>query len=233
MNLLALDTATEACSVALSVDGRILARYEATARGHTEKLVPMVQALLAEAGLGYAQLDGYVCGVGPGSFAGVRIGVSFVKGLALAHERPVVGVSSLSMLAQAAIDAGAKRVLAAIDARMDEVYFAAYARADDGRPALIGEERVCAPQDVGAQAGEWTVVGTGWRYEETLRAASGATLLSVDAAALPRAEAALRLATPEFAAGRTITAAQLVPRYLRNKVALTLVEQRALRATRN
>ncbi|WP_028079453.1 tRNA (adenosine(37)-N6)-threonylcarbamoyltransferase complex dimerization subunit type 1 TsaB [Solimonas soli] len=227
MNLLALDTATEACSVALSIDGRALARFEATARGHTEKLVPMVQALLAEAGIGYAQLDGYVCGVGPGSFAGVRIGVSFVKGLALAHERPVVGVSSLAMLALPPLRAGAARVLSAIDARMDEVYFAAYARAADGRPALLGDELICAPADVGVHDGEWTAAGSGWRYVDALRAASGASLTAIDAAALPRAEDALAIAEAEFAAGRTISAARLLPRYLRNKVALTLAEQRA------
>src|SRR3546814_5034000 len=99
MNILALDTATEACSAALQLGDQVIARFEVAGRGHTQKLVPMVRGLLAEAGIAFAQLDAYVCGVGPGSFAGVRIGVSFVKGLALAHERPVVAVSSLAMLA--------------------------------------------------------------------------------------------------------------------------------------
>src|SRR3546814_9528921 len=87
MNILALDTATEACSAALQLGDQVIARFEVAGRGHTQKLVPMVRGLLAEAGIAFAQLDAYVCGVGPGSFAGVRIGVSFVKGLALAHER--------------------------------------------------------------------------------------------------------------------------------------------------
>ncbi|MFT4045905.1 MAG: tRNA (adenosine(37)-N6)-threonylcarbamoyltransferase complex dimerization subunit type 1 TsaB [Solimonas sp.] len=230
MKLLALDTATEACSAAVLVGGRTLARFETAGRSHTEKLVPMVQALLAEAGLGYAQLDGYVCGVGPGSFAGVRIGVSFVKGLSLAHERPVVGVSSLAMLAVPALRAGAHRVLAAIDARMDEVYFACYARGADGLPALVGEETVCAPAEAPRCVGEAAAAGTGWGASEmALRAATGARLQAMDGAALPRAEDALAIALPRFARGEAISAAWLLPRYLRNKVALTLAEQRARR----
>jgi tRNA threonylcarbamoyladenosine biosynthesis protein TsaB len=232
MNLLALDTATEACSAALHVGGRTLARFEATERGHTAKLAPMVQALMAEAGLGFAQLDGYVCGVGPGSFAGVRIGVSFVKGLALAHERPVVGVSSLAMLAQPSIAAGAGRVLSAIDARMNEVYVAAYTAGADGLAQPLGAPRVCAPAEVAPADAPLVAVGTGWRYE-ALRAAVGeAWLQSLDDAALPRAADALTLALPAFRDGGTISAAQLLPVYLRNKVALTLREQREARAAK-
>ncbi|MGH8446968.1 MAG: tRNA (adenosine(37)-N6)-threonylcarbamoyltransferase complex dimerization subunit type 1 TsaB [Solimonas sp.] len=232
MNLLALDTATEACSAALLCGGQVVARFEATSRGHTEKLAPMVRGLMAEAGLGFAQLDGYACGVGPGSFAGVRIGVSFVKGLALAHARPVVGVSSLAMLALPLLQAGASRVLTAIDARMDEIYFAAWQAGADGLPTVVGDEQVCAPQDAGHWPGEWAAAGTGWRYAEALRAATGATLASVDDQALPRAEHALTIARAAFAAGRTVAAAELLPRYLRNKVALTLREQQQARAAK-
>lgn len=227
MNILALDTATEACSAALQVGGRTLARFELAGRSHTEKLLPMVAALLAEAGIGYAQLDGYVCGIGPGSFAGVRIGVGFVKGLALAHERPVVAVSSLEMLAAPPLRSGAAPVLAAIDARMNEVYFGLYLRGAGGLPEPAGEELVCAPAEAPRCAGEAVAVGTGWgAYEAELRAATGAALRAIDGAALPRADDALTLALPRFARGETIDAAALLPRYLRNKVALTLSEQR-------
>ncbi|NGY06108.1 tRNA (adenosine(37)-N6)-threonylcarbamoyltransferase complex dimerization subunit type 1 TsaB [Solimonas terrae] len=231
MNLLALDTATEACSVALQTGRQICVRFDVAGRSHTQQLVPMVRAVMAEAGIGFAQLDGYVCGTGPGSFAGVRIGVSFIKGLALAHDRPVVPVSSLRMLALPPMRDGAQRVLTAIDARMDEVYFAAWQRDADGLPEAIGEAVVSAPADVPAQAGAWHAVGSGWQaYRAALEASSAATLLACDGQALPRAADALALAQPCFANGRVIGAAELVPQYLRNKVALTLIEQRARRA---
>lgn len=234
MKLLALDTATEACSVALSVDGRIVERFETAGRSHTERLMPMLQDLMAEAGLAFAQLDGIACGIGPGSFAGVRIGVGFVKGLALALDRPVVGVSSLPALALRAMRGGAPQVLTAIDARMNEVYWGVYRAGADGLPQALAPDQVCAPDQVPAvAAGDWTAVGSGWgAYPDALRAAAGAAPLQVVADALPHAEDILRLAQPLFAAGQAISADALLPAYLRNKVALTLVEQAALRASR-
>jgi tRNA threonylcarbamoyladenosine biosynthesis protein TsaB len=233
MNLLALDTATEACSAALQIGDAVLARFEIAGRSHTAKLVPMVHRLLAEAGIGFAQLDGYACGVGPGSFAGVRIGVGFLKGLALAHDRPVVPVSSLRMLALPPMRDGAARVLTAIDARMDEVYFAAWQRDGDGLPQALDDACVAAPAQIGPHPGEWHGAGSGWRaYRPALDAATGASLLSCDDAALPSAVDALALAVRHFRTGETITAAELLPQYLRNKVALTLDEQTVGRASK-
>jgi tRNA threonylcarbamoyladenosine biosynthesis protein TsaB len=232
MKLLALDTATEACSVALWIDGALLERFELAGRDHTQRLPAMLHALMAEAGLAYSQLDGLVCGLGPGSFAGVRIGVAYLQGLALAHDQPALGVSSLAMLAQGAIRAdGAERVLAAIDARMDEVYFAAYVRDAAGLAVPQGEAQVCRPELVPPQAGRWQAAGTGWgRYEAVLREACGAELGGVDGQALPRAGDALSLALPGFLSGAAGDAGLLAPIYLRNRIALTLVEQAALRA---
>lgn len=231
MKILALDTATEACSVALQLGDQVIARFEVAGRSHTQKLVPMVRGLLADAGISFAQLDAYVCGVGPGSFAGVRIGVSFVKGLALAHDRPVVAVSSLAMLAAPVLAKGGAGVLTAIDARMNEVYFAAWTRDTDGLPQRVGEASVAAPAAVGPHAGVWHAVGSGWQaYRSELAAATGATLGDVDGGALPQARDALRLALPQLVAGTGISAAALVPEYLRNKVALTLREQQARKA---
>lgn len=230
MKLLAIDTATEACSAALWLDGQVLPRFEKAGRTHTQLLIPMVQRLLGEAGCSFGQLDGIACGVGPGSFAGVRIAVSFVKGLSLTRDRPVVGVSSLAMLAQAAINRGAPQVLAAIDARMNEVYWGAYQRNAQGLAQLAGVEAVCAPPDVGAVGGVWAAVGSGWgSYEAALRAACGAQLSAVEGAALPAAQEALQLALPRFQSGQTIHAENLEPSYLRNKVALTLAEQNELK----
>lgn len=229
MKLFALDTATEACSVALWLDGVIVERFEVAGRDHTQRLPAMAHALMAEVGLAWSQLDGLVCGVGPGSFAGVRIGVAYTQGLALAHGQPVFGVSSLAMLAEGA--GGAERVLAAIDARMDEVYFAAFRRDADGQLQAEAEPRVCRPEAVPALAGAALAVGTGWgRHEAVMRTATGARLSGVDGEALPHAAAALALAVPEFRAGRAGDAAILAPIYLRNRVALTLVEQAASRA---
>ena len=228
---LAVDTATEACSVALAVDGQVRARFEPMQREHTQRVLPMIQAVLAEGGTSLAQVDGIACGIGPGSFAGLRIGVGVVKGLALARDLPVVGVSSLAMLAQRAIRlGGARQVACAIDARMNEVYVGAY-RAEGGRAVVASPDQVCAAASAPPlPAGEWLAVGTGWgRYEAELRRAAGATILAIDAAALPHAEEALWLALPEFAAGRVQSADALAPAYLRDRVALTLDEQAALR----
>ncbi|MGQ0586183.1 MAG: tRNA (adenosine(37)-N6)-threonylcarbamoyltransferase complex dimerization subunit type 1 TsaB [Gammaproteobacteria bacterium] len=230
--LLAVDTATEACSVALCIDGATRELFEPMQREHTRRVLPMVQQLLAEGGRTLAQVDGIACGIGPGSFAGLRIGVGVVKGLALARDLPVVGVSSLAMLAQRAIRLeGARQVAAVIDARMSEVYFGAYRRAADGRvEAMLADQVGAAATVPRLPPGSWRAVGTGWgRYEAELRAATGLEETGTDATALPHAEDALVLALPEFAAGRTLSADALAPAYLRDRVALTLEEQAALR----
>lgn len=213
----------------------MLARFEIAGRSHTQQMLPMVHGLMAEASLSFAQLDGFVCGIGPGSFAGVRIGVGFVKGLALSLDRPVVGISSLTMLAQAALDEGALRVIASIDARMNEIYVGAFEADASGLCRSMGPLRVMPPDQFREDAaGPWHAVGTGWgTYETTMRQGVTGDVLHVDGAALPRAQAALKLALPEFAAGRTLAADDLAPLYLRDKVALTLEEQVQLRASRN
>jgi tRNA threonylcarbamoyladenosine biosynthesis protein TsaB len=229
---LAVDTATEACSVALSVDGAVHTRFEPMQREHTQKLLPMIQQVLADGGVAVAQLDGIVCGIGPGSFAGLRIGLGVVKGLALARDLPVAGVSSLAMLAQRAMRLhGAMQVAAIIDARMSEVYLGAYGRDAAGLAQVLLADRVCPPEQVPALgAGEWRGVGTGWaRYETVLRRRTGATLQSVDGSALPHAEDAFALGLPLLAAGKGTSADALAPAYLRDRVALTLEEQAALR----
>lgn len=236
MRLLAIDTATEACSAALWLDGALVERFEIAGRTHTERLLPMVQTLLTEAGMSPAQLDGLVAGVGPGSFAGVRIAVGLVKGMALALDRPVVGVGSLAMLAQAALDEGAEQVLACIDARMGEVYLGVYGRDAAGLATPRRLDCVVPPAAVDAErtGGAWSAVGTGWgSYEAILRQRLDVHLDRIDRAALPRAAAALRLALPVFEANEAGSADDLAPVYLRNRVALTLVEQHAARAAAN
>lgn len=231
MRLLALDTATEACSAALWLDGHVAERFELAGRTHTQLMLPMVHGLMSDARLSFKQLDGLVCGVGPGSFAGVRIGVGFIKGLGIALDIPVVGVGSLVMLAQGAIDQGAKRVLAAIDARMNEVYFGVFTCGADGLAIAHTPARVTPPEKVDFRDAEsWVGVGTGWGvYESVLRSRVHSEIVYIDGAALPRASTALGMAVPVFAAGAAASADALAPVYLRDKVALTLDEQVQLR----
>lgn len=228
--LLAIDTATEACSVAVLINGEVIERYEELGREHSLRLPGMVAAVLAEAGIGFRALDGLVCGIGPGSFAGVRIGVSFAKGLALGLDKPVAGITSLAMLAEAAAATAEQApILAAIDARMGEVYFGRFS-VEAGHVTLRGPELVCAPEAIPELAEAAVCVGTGWHaHADAMRARLGQPPVRIDGAALPRAAAALGLAAPRFAE-LAQDGSRLVPAYLRNRVALTKVEQDANRA---
>lgn len=162
--LLALDTATEACSVALLHDGKVTSHYEVIPRMHAQKLLPMIKQLLADSGVALNTLDAIAFGRGPGAFTGVRIAIGVVQGLAFALERPVLPVSNLAALAQGALrEHGVQQVAAAIDARMDEVYWGCY-QATAGEMRLVGREAVLPPEQV-ALAGrqQWRVVRCRYR----------------------------------------------------------------------
>jgi tRNA threonylcarbamoyladenosine biosynthesis protein TsaB len=233
MRLLAFETSTEACSVALHVDGRTIERFEIAPRRHAELSLPWAQALLDEAGVAKSQLDAIAVGRGPGAFTGVRLAIALGQGLALALDRPLLAVSTLQALALRA-PADAARIVAAIDARMGEVYAACFRRNGDALEAL-DLEIVAAPEVVqlADTAGGWHAVGTGFSAAEGVLAARlGDQLLAVDAAALPRAADVAALAVAAYARGER-TAPELVePAYLRNNVALTLEEQQAARAAK-
>lgn len=230
MNLLAFELSTEACSVALHVEGRVLERFEIAPRRHAALALPWAEALLDEAGLKRAQLDAVAVGRGPGAFTGVRLAIAIAQGIALALDRPLLAVSTLQALALRAPD-DAEQVLAAIDARMGEVYVARYRRVA-GLLELQGSEQVLAPQAVALPAGvRCHGVGTGFAAADgVLVTHLGGALHSVDAAALPRACDVLTLAVPAFARGEGVAAERVEPAYLRDNVALTLVEQQAARA---
>jgi len=232
MKLLAFETATEACSVALYVDGQVLERFEIAPRRHAELSLPWAEALLAEAGVARSQLDAIALGRGPGAFTGVRLAIAIAQGIALALDRPLVPVSTLQVVALRA-PAGADQVLSSIDARMGEVYAARQVRVD-GQWQLRGEEIVCAPEAVVLPEGtRWFGVGTGFGAADGLLATRLADQLDgVDAQALPRASDLLTLAVPAFARGEGMAPERVEPAYLRNNVALTLVEQLAARAAK-
>lgn len=217
--ILALDTSAEGCSVALSCNGAVLERFEVLPRGHAQHILPMIEAVLAEAGLAVSQLDAIAFCRGPGSFTGVRIAVGVVQGLAFGADLGVAPVSSLAALAQGALrEHGAERVLAAIDARMGEVYWGVY-QTERGCMLLRGEEAVLAPERVPApQESGWTGAGTGWAaYGGPLRSRCG-ELAAVWPEALPRARDALPLAMRQWQAGELVAAEQALPVYLRDKV---------------
>ncbi|WP_028239933.1 tRNA (adenosine(37)-N6)-threonylcarbamoyltransferase complex dimerization subunit type 1 TsaB [Stutzerimonas azotifigens] len=216
--LLALDTATEACSVALLHEGRVSSHYEVIPRLHAQRLLPMVQTLLAEAGVPLSALDAIAFGRGPGAFTGVRIAIGVVQGLAFALERPVLPISNLATIAQRARrEHGATAVAAAIDARMDEVYWGCY-RDEGGEMRLAGIEAVLPPEQVSLPrdaAGEWFGAGTGWCHAARMPVRVGAQ----DAALLPAAEDLLLLAERAWARGEAVAAEQAQPVYLRDNVA--------------
>ena len=232
MKLLAIDTSTEACSVALSVDGEVRERYEIAPRRHTELVLPWADALLAEAGVAKTQLDAIAVARGPGAFTGVRLAVAIVQGMALALDLPVIPVSTLAALALRAPDANdGARILSAIDARMGEVYLGAFARDEVALIRALGEEWMAVPAapNVSVEA-QWIGVGTGLAAAEgALKQALGESLTHCDETALPHAADVARLAVLAWSRGEAIAPDALEPAYLRNKVALTLAEQQKAR----
>ncbi|HET6555469.1 MAG TPA: tRNA (adenosine(37)-N6)-threonylcarbamoyltransferase complex dimerization subunit type 1 TsaB [Dyella sp.] len=226
MNLLALETSTEACSVALIHGDEVIARSEIAPRRHAELVLPMADALLAEAGLGRHALDAIAVGRGPGAFTGVRLGISLAQGMALALDVPVITVSSLAALALEAPEDDAA-ILAVIDARMGEIYAASYRRDDNGGLIALDAERVCTPASlVLPEQPGWHVVGTGWgTYADVIGVHLTGILHSAQGVCYPQARHVAELAAREFAEGRTLAPEHALPVYLRDKVALTLVEQ--------
>ena len=215
MKLLAIDTATEICSVALLMDDRIVERSTETQRGHADLVLPMVDAVLAEAGLKLQQLDGLAYGRGPGAFTGVRIAVGVAQGLAYGAQLATVGVSDLAAVAQQFASAGA-RILVCMDARMNEVYWGRFEPRPDGLVAPTSVERVDRPEKV--EAGDATVfAGTGFgAYPQLL---AGRAAAAVHSAARPHARDIARLAAAELRAGRGQPAEHAQPVYLRDQVA--------------
>lgn len=224
MRLLAIETATEACSAALLVDGELALRHEEMPRGHAERILPMVDELLGAAGLTLGQLDAIAFGRGPGGFTGLRLAASVVQGLAFGAGLPVLPVSTLRAVAQAAleIEGGADAVLVCNDARMNEVYWAAYLRDSAGLATEASPERVGAPASVYLPVALQGLVtcgaGRGFSVHSGLGERLGlprgpCTLL------LPSAAAVLRLAVPDWLAGRGVPADAALPIYVRDDVA--------------
>jgi tRNA threonylcarbamoyladenosine biosynthesis protein TsaB len=214
VKLLALDTATESCSAALLIDGTVRFREIEMERGHAERILPMIDELLAEAALSLANLDAIAFGRGPGSFTGVRLAATVTQGLAFGADLGVIPISDLRAVAQRVM---AGRILVCNDARMGEVYWACYEKEEGGLARLEGEERVSKPSEVKLPPG-WTSAvpaGRGFiAYADALQHLSGTPVDNF----LPHAREIAQLAVPELKACRLLPPEAAVPVYLRDTV---------------
>jgi tRNA threonylcarbamoyladenosine biosynthesis protein TsaB len=225
--LIAIETSTESCSAALLRDGVLIERSELVPRRHAELILPMIESVLDEAGISRRQLDAVAVGRGPGAFTGVRLGVSVAQGLALGLDVPVVPVSSLAALAQDSPASVGETILALIDARMGEIYACSFRRGAGGLVEAISDEAVGLASELVLPRAE-CIVGSGWiAYADALAARLPVAPRLVDGARYPQARAIALLAAAQFAAGHSVAPEQALPVYLRDKVALTLKEQRA------
>lgn len=222
--ILALDTSTENCSAALYVDGQVLVREAESPREHTKHILPMVDSLLAEAGLTLNQLDGLAFGRGPGSFTGVRIGTGIAQGLAFGADLPMLPISTLAAMAQGAHRLyQANDVLPAIDARMGEIYFAHYRLNEVGIMTLMDNEIVVTPDlliaNFDQQAISFHTLGTGWQtYAEQLNTLKVKSLAQCPKIQFPSAEDMLVLAASDLADGLAVAVEDVMPVYVRDTV---------------
>lgn len=223
MNLLAFDTSTEFLSIALQVDGRQWSMDIEAGASASQRILPEIQKMLMQANVELKALDGIAFGAGPGAFTGVRIACGVAQGLAFGANLPVVAVHTLMTVAQAS---GERKVIVCQDARMGEVYFAAYERTEAGWQA-ISPAIVCKPEQVPALSRNgWVGAGSGWAaYQEALQAAYASQLSHVLPTITPTAQAILALAQPVFAAGQAQAGHEVAPIYIRNRVALTTQER--------
>ncbi|PID45810.1 MAG: tRNA (adenosine(37)-N6)-threonylcarbamoyltransferase complex dimerization subunit type 1 TsaB [Proteobacteria bacterium] len=229
MKILAIETATEACSAAIYKDGEIFHRYELAPRQHTQLILPMMDAVLAEASVDRSDLDAIAFGRGPGAFTGVRIAVGIAQGLALALDKPLIGISTLAAMAQQVLDThnvDELRLIPAIDARMNEVYWGCYT-SQQGEVALQGEEYVASPEVLLQQSSEKAcVLGSGWEmYHAAVFDTSPPWIQQTVKNIFPSAYYVAKLAASAYLRGEQMDAADAEPVYLRNNVAKKKGEQ--------
>ncbi len=219
-SILAIETATEACSVALLCDGNCQFKYIEAPRLHAEMVLPWIKSLLDEASLQLKDIDALAFGRGPGAFTGVRIATSIIQGLAFGAELPVIPISTLAALAWACFrERGEENVIAAFDARMDEVYWGAY-RVENDSLVLVDTEIVARPENIPAVAtsGKWFGAGTGWKYADIFLT-KNPYVYKHEPQLFPHARYIAELAEQKFRAGDVVDAEHALPVYLRDSVA--------------
>ena len=221
MKLLAVETSTEACSAALFIDGKVAECFQLAPKEHTKLILPMIDSLMADAGLKPQQLDALAFSCGPGSFTGVRIATGVIQGIALGADLPVVPVSTLAAIAQDFFDNHEENVaFIAMDARMGEIFWGVYRRDAQGYAELIGEEAVTPADAVEFPELSGVGIGSGWGvYSQELTSRLAGFVNYYKADRLPRAGAIARLGARGFEQGLAVAVEQAMPVYLRDKVA--------------
>jgi tRNA threonylcarbamoyladenosine biosynthesis protein TsaB len=221
MKILALDTSTEYCSVALWQDGALIEHSERVGQQHSERLIAMIDDLLKSSGCEIQDMNGIAYGAGPGSFTGVRIACGVTQGLALGTDLPVAGICTLLALAQACAHT---RVIAALDARMGEIYCAVY-ESVNSQWITVCEPCLCRPEDAPVVSGTgWFAAGSGFSMAALLAQYAG-QLGGMNDTIVPQAGAIATLAAIQFTTGNGLDAKDAQPFYLRNKVALKTCER--------
>ena len=244
MNLLSLDTSTEFLSLALQVSDvqghvKLFTHHQHAGNASSELILPQIQALLNTANIQLKDLHGIAFGAGPGAFTGVRIACGVAQGLGFGANTPVVGINTLLAVAQAS---GADKVIVCLDARMGEIYHAAFLK-QENQWQEISETKVCKPEaapvilrdklpagtsKINMHEKDWIGAGSGWAvYGEVLSSIYAKNLIKTNANITPTAEAILQLAKPIFAAGEAKPASEAAPIYIRNRVALTTLQREA------
>jgi tRNA threonylcarbamoyladenosine biosynthesis protein TsaB len=222
VNYLAIDASTEACSVALKFNNQTTSLYELCPQSHSLRLLPMIDQILKEAGCKLSQLDGLIFGQGPGSFTGVRIGIGVAQGLAFSTDLPLVGVSTLQAMAQVAYQKNQQtKVIAAIDARMSEVYTGYFVLDENNIMQAQLTEAVLPPSDCVSHYKALTDaaygVGTGWdAYENELHTLK--TNEGTPEILYPQALAMLAIGEQGFKEGQSVCAEDAQPVYVRDTV---------------
>lgn len=224
MKLLAVDTATEACSAAILVGSEIRQKLVIAPRKHAELILSMVDELISDAGISLTQLDALAFGRGPGSFTGIRIAAGITQGMAYAANIPVVPISNLAALAQSVADKDKHaNIFSAIDARMKEIYWCEYNTLADGMVTPACDETVSSPDKATLTSSDsikYFGVGSGWKtYADVLSKTLNHNIVEIAPEALPQAKDILTLAKRDFEQGKYVEADKAIPVYLRNKVA--------------
>lgn len=220
VKILALETSTEFCSAALDLEGQSFHKEELAERRHSEILLPMIDALLSETGLNLQQIDAIGFGAGPGSFTGVRIACGVAQGLAYASELPILAINTLEAVAQ---QLGKSNIIVALDARMNEIYHAAYSKYANHEWKIISEPTLCSPTHAPLLEGnDWIGCGSGFDlYTQQLSEHYQEQLHAIHTGIHPRAKEIAQLAALKFASSPSVTdPINAAPIYLRNKVAL-------------
>lgn len=218
--LLAIDTSSNACSVALQSGADIAEKHVVEARAHTKILLPMITGLFQEAGITAAELDAVVLGNGPGSFIGMRIGASVAQGIAYGAGLKIVPVSSLATVAAEVIaEHKAEKVLVAQDARMGEVYIGRFHVAADGLPVAEGAEQICEPGQLAGIDSDYIAAGAAWQRYPELQGPNSNFVPGTAAVEFPRARYLLHLGAAAMAKNLAIPPEELQPAYIRMKVA--------------